>query len=207
MIKLALQSIIFGLAFFCVGCVSLLPETAPPKPRYHIEAVELSSSGAPVDWSLIVDDPRSTRVYDSIRIAVATGPGKVEYYAGAEWADRAPRLFQTAVVQTFEDSGRILSVGDPNALPLADATLQIDLRKLEFNAANGARDVNVIAYVRLTNGKGRIFDARKFSVTRTAASDSADNVLTAFNEAFDAVIGDLSTWTLEAGETALRSQS
>ena len=37
--KQIIRSMMFGVAFFASGCVSLLPETSPPKPRYHILAV------------------------------------------------------------------------------------------------------------------------------------------------------------------------
>ena len=120
MINAITRGAITAAVFMSSGCVSLLPETAPPKPRYHISAIEAPKlEGPSVDWSLVVEDPRTTRIYDSVRIAVSTAPGKIEYFAGGEWADRAPRLFQTAIVQTFEDSGRILAVGDRAALPSA----------------------------------------------------------------------------------------
>ena len=61
-----------AMAALLAGCVSVLPEAAPAKPRFHINAADGAAlQGEPLNFSLVVDDPRSTRVYDSVRIAVA----------------------------------------------------------------------------------------------------------------------------------------
>ncbi len=197
------QALIFSVALFASGCVSLLPASAPPKPRYHISSIEIAPSDSVlVNWSLAIDDPRATRAYDTTKIAVSTAPGKIEYFAGAEWADRAPRLFQIALTQSFEDSGQILAVGDRHAVPIADLVLQSDIRKLELNVHNGERSASISIFVRLTNGRGKVFAAKRFDASASASSDSADHVLAAFDEAFDVVIKEMSAWTFDEGEKA-----
>lgn len=181
------------------ACVSLLPETAPPKPRYTLEGVDASLvAGAPVDWALVIDDPRTSRAYDSVRVAVSTAPGKIEYFAGAEWADRAPRLFLGALVESFQDSGRILAVGDRLALPVGDIVLQTDIRRMHLDVKNGARQTEVSVYARLTDGKGTIYAAKAFSAKTPTANENADAVTRAFDAAFDAVIVELVNWTFDA---------
>lgn len=188
-------------ALFAGACVSLLPETTPAKPRYHIASVDPASlSGGEVNWSLVIDDPRATRVYDTVKIAVSTAPGKVEYYAGAEWADRAPRLLQTAIVQSFEDSGRILAVGDRSALPLGDVTLQTDIREIQLDVHGGSFAATAKVYARLTDGKGSVHAARLFVSTAPASSNAADDVTSSFNTAFDRLIADIVQWSLDQGE-------
>lgn len=204
MIKATTRWILSAAVFFAAGCVSLLPETAPPKPRYHISAIDaVSLQGPSVNWSLIVDDPRTTRIYDSVRIAVSTAPGKIEYFAGGEWADRAPRLFQTALVQTFENSGRILAVGDHAALPVGDIVLQIDIRALHLDVRSGDPASSVTVYARLTDGKGTVHAARLFSASELASSDRADDVVAAMNIAFSRMITEIVNWTYEEGEGVL----
>ena len=207
MIKRFLQGLAFGVAIFSSGCVSLLPETAPPKPRYHIEAVGGDAlSGDRVNWSLVVEDPRTTRVFDSVKVAVSPAPGKIEYFAGAEWADRAPRLFQTAVVQSFEDTGRILSIGDRAAVPIGDIILQTDIRKLQVNVAGGAETPLIVIYARLTDGKGTVYAAQQFRAERGARAGDPDSVMAAFDEAFTAVISDLVAWTFLEGEAVVANE-
>ncbi|NOX95086.1 MAG: hypothetical protein GXP04_08305 [Alphaproteobacteria bacterium] len=200
-----LRTLFLASAFYVSGCVSLLPETSPPKPRYNIEAVGLSAVegfelGSPLDWALVIENPNTTRAYDSVRIAVTPLPGKIEYFAGAEWADRAPQLFQTALVQTFEDSGRILSVGDRHAVPVGDITLQTDIRALHVNMQHGAKEAEVSIYARLLDGKGRIYAARRFDGAIAVKSDKGDDVAAAFNDAFKGVIAEITSWTFEEGD-------
>ena len=185
--------------FSSTACVSLLPEADPAKPRYTIAAPAfVRGDTTPVDWSLVIADPRTSRVYDTSRIAVSTSPGKVEYYGDAEWADRAPRLFQTALVQTFQDSGRILAVGDRGSLPIGDIVLQSDIRKVHLDVHSGSRQVEVTVFVRLTDGKGTVYFAQRFDASEPARSEQADDVNAAFNGAFARVITDIANWTFES---------
>ncbi|MEO1137266.1 MAG: ABC-type transport auxiliary lipoprotein family protein, partial [Pseudomonadota bacterium] len=162
MMKRFVQLLAAGFAFTGTACVSVLPEAAPAKPRYHIAAADIQTlQGAPLDFSLVVDEPRATRVYDSVRMAVSAAPGRIEYLGGGEWADRAPRLFQTALIQTFEDTGRILGVGDRYAIPVSDFVLQTDLRRMELDVS-GDDAVVVSIFARMTDGKGGVFGVRKF---------------------------------------------
>jgi len=208
MIKAIIHWTFPATVFLAAGCVSLLPETAPPKPRYHIGAIDAGSlQGPSVDWSLVVADPRTTRIYDSVRIAVSTAPGKIEYFAGGEWADRAPRLFQTALIQTFENSGRILAVGDRAALSVGDVVLQMDIRALYLDVRSGDPVSSVTVYTRLTDGKGSIYAARLFGVSEPARSESADDVVAAMNTALSGVIMDIVAWTYDEGEKAVRAKS
>ncbi len=204
MMKALTKTLAMSLAALSSGCVSLLPEADAPRPRYHIEAVEAGSlAGNRVDWALVVDDPRATRVYDTVKIAVSPARGKIEYFANAEWADRAPRLFQTALVQSFEDSGRILSVGDRGAAPIGDIVLQMDIRKMQINVQGGAETPTVTVYARLTDGKGKFYAAELFSAQETAAASNADALIAAFDTAFEKIFTDLIAWTFEEGEKAV----
>lgn len=203
MMKRLAQFASIGAAVLAAGCVSVLPEAAPAKPRFHIEAAHADAlSGAALDWSLVIDDPRATRVYDTVRIAVSPGPGKIEYLAGAEWADRAPRLFQTALTQTFEDAGRILAVGDRVAIPVADLVLQTDIRRMEVDVATRDRAAVVEIYARLSDGKGRVFAARKFEARVDANSTEPNAVYRAFDAAFDEVLTGIVGWSYAEGAAA-----
>ncbi len=191
------------MALAASGCVSLLPETAPPKPRYHITSPNTDAlQGDRLTWSLVVDDPRTTRIYDSIRIAVTPAPGKIEYFAGAEWADRAPRLFQIALVQTFEDSRRILAVGDRGAVPVGDFVLQTDIRRLHYDVRDNHGHAQIDIYARLGDGRGQIHAARDFRASIPVNGDDADQIIAAFNDGFQSLIPELVTWTYDQGDAA-----
>lgn len=195
--------VLSALALAASGCVSLLPETEPAQPRYTITAIDGDRlAGAPVDWSLLVDEPSAPRAYDAPKLAVSRTPGRIEYFTGGEWAGRVPRLFQTALIQSFEDSGRILSVGDAAAVPIADYTLQTDVRKIELDVADGGPQAAVEIYARFLSGRGRILAARRFSANEPTPGMGGDEVARAFDAAFDAVLADIGIWAFERGEAA-----
>ncbi len=192
-----------SFALFASGCVSLLPETPPPAPRYHIAAAAGAAlEGAPLDWSLTVEDPRAAGIYNTTRIAVSSAPGKIEFLTGAEWTDRAPRLFRIALVQTFEDAGRILAVGDRTAIPLGDIVLETDIRRMEMFLQNGSKEARLSIFARLSDGKGEIYAARLFDAASPARGADADAAVAALNDAFAQVIPDIAAWTYEKGDAA-----
>ena len=45
------------------------------------------------------------------RIALHRASVELEYYARANWTDLAPAMIQTLVVESFENSGKIVAVG------------------------------------------------------------------------------------------------
>lgn len=203
MMKTTLRIGVLAAAMTASACVSVLPEAAPPKPRFHIMSASSDVlAGEALSWSLVIDEPRATRVYDNSRVAVASAPGRTEYLSGAEWADRAPRLFQTALVQTFQDAGRIIAVGDRNAIPVARYVLQTDIRQLELNVASGANTAVVSVFARFSDGKGAVYAARRFDANVNAGSSKPDAVFTAFDAAFDTVLTDIVAWSYEVGANA-----
>ena len=203
MMKKRAISVLLSAGILLQGCVSLLPETAPPKPRYQILSASVDDQpDASVAWSLVVDDPRTTRVFDSVRVPVKTGPGKIEYFSGAEWADRAPRLFQIALIQTFQDTGRILAVGDVGAVPLNDYTLKTEIRDASLVIDNGTSNVSVTIFARMSDNRGNVQAVRKFQSVEPTNAKEPDNVMQAYNDAFTKVIAEITAWTFVEGEKA-----
>lgn len=197
----AFRIMIIGFAFAASGCVSQLLETNPPKPRYLIGFVDAAAvAGADVDWSLIIENPGASRAYDTTKIAVSPTNGRIEYFGGGEWASRAPVVVQMAMIQAFEDSGRILAVGNRADIGLSDFALQTDIRRLDLDVAGGNRSARIDIYVRLTNGRSKVFAAKSFSATAPARSNSGDDVASAFDTALKSVVAELVNWTFEKGE-------
>lgn len=188
------------------GCVSVLPEAAPPPPRYAISPATAEFEGPAVQWRLVVDDPSATRIYDTTKVAVARSGGRFEYFSGAEWADRAPRLIRFALIQSFEDSGRILGVGDRSAVPLGDFVLQTDIRALQAQYDGPEPMAKAAIFARLTDGKGRIYAARLFEQETPLDGRDADALLAAFDRGLQTIFADIVAWTLDTGENAAQAK-
>lgn len=184
------------------GCVNVLPQARPAAPRYLLEPVKAESDGPVVSWSLAIEDPIATRAYDSPKIAAVREAGRVEFLGNGEWADRAPRLVQTAIIRSFENTGRILGVGDRTALVSATYVLQTDIRNLEADYLSGKPEARVTVFARLLNGRGKVLAARLFERRAGAGAGSPADLARAFDTASGAVIADLMSWTFEEGEKA-----
>ncbi len=201
--KTLLRIMMFFGAAAASGCVGGLLETSPPKPRYMIGFVDAGAvAGADVDWSLIVENPGASRAYDTTKMAVSPASGRIEYFGGGEWASRAPVVVQMAMIRAFEDSGRILAVGNRADIGLSDLALQTDIRRLDLDVAGGNRSARIDVYVRLTNGRSKVFAANAFSAAAPARSEAGDDVAAAFDAALKTVIADVVNWTFAEGAGA-----
>ena len=64
---------------------------------------------------------------------------QIEYYARSGWADRAPLMVQTLMIESFENSKKIVSVGRESIGLRADFILKTELRELQAVYYNGAK--------------------------------------------------------------------
>jgi len=187
------------------ACVSVFPNDTAPMQRYRLSAPDAPAPGAaPVDWQLIVEAPTAARALDTQRIALTRSAQMYEYYADVEWAERAPRLVQSLLVQGFENSGKIVAVSRRAVGVRADLALVSDLRRFEVDYPNRTPVARVGVYLKIVRQpSGAIAAARLIEAEAPAARDSADAVALAFEEAAQAAVQDAVSWTLQEGERIL----
>ena len=63
-----------------------------------------------VYWQLTVEAPAAAANLNTGRIALAMTPTSSDYYAKAAWTDRAPLMVQTRIVDSFENTRKIVAV-------------------------------------------------------------------------------------------------
>jgi len=186
------------------GCAALNP-TAPS--LYTLTPGTMAESGLPpVRWQLLVEPPAASAGIDTPRIAVTRSATALDYFAGVSWADRAPNMVQGLIVQSFEDSRRIVSVGRDSAGLRSDFLLKTELRdfQAEFSDASAAAPdrVRVRLSAKLVAMPNRTIEA----VVPVRGSDFTD-VIAAFNTALGQVEGALVDWTLRRGEAVFRADA
>ncbi len=191
------QSLIPLFALALSGCVSVLPDAAPASARYIVSDVVVESSAAPVPWTLGVEEPDATLAYNTAKIALTRGPGRIEYYSGGEWVDRAPRLFGVALVRSFENTGAIRGVGSRLTLPVSTFVLQTDVRRLGVVHGGAEKRAEIAIFARLTNGRSAIHASKLFAASEAVASDNAAAAAAALDIGLSAVQREIVAWTLE----------
>lgn len=193
--------LVVTLAAALSGCGFSLIDTQPPPEIYDLSAPEMSAQGAPVAWQLIVEEPSAIRAFGTNRIALKHSDNSIQYFKGARWSDRGPSLFQARLIETFEDTGRIMSVGGETSGINAKYRLKSNLRDFHADVGGGATTVMISVSVKLLNARTRNVIATTL-VERQIKSRSGKigDVVMAFDEAVRGVASETTEWVLEAGE-------
>jgi cholesterol transport system auxiliary component len=153
---------------------------------------------------LLVDLPLAPAGLDSPRIALSRSAVSIDYFADSEWTDRASLLVQTALLESFENSGATNAIDRESIGLRADFILKTEMRHFEavYDSPDGAPEVWVALNVRLVNPADREIVAQaSFEQRRRATANDVPSVIQAFNEALGSVMERIVVWT--AGNPAL----
>ncbi len=189
----------------CGAASRLLTEPAPPR-LYTLTPAREFAAGLPrVDWQLLVETPIANTGIDTVRIALGEAPNRLTYYAAASWVDTAPEMIQLLLVESFENSNRIVAVGREATGLRADFILKNDLR--DFQAEYGGGDpasTAPLAKVRMASRLVRmprrnIVATETFDAEVRANSPAFADVIAAFDVALGVAMRRIVEWTLRQG--------
>jgi cholesterol transport system auxiliary component len=175
----------------------------PPPDLYVLSPKSTFPDDLPtVDWQLVVEEPSTAKGIDTDRIAIAPHPLEVKYLAGSRWADRAPRMIQQLLIQSFENSQKIVSVGRQSIGLRSDFLLKIELREFQAEkTAEGGTQVRVRLNLKLVRqAVGMIVASQSFESVKPAASEGVPDIVQAFDHAVGAVMKRSVAWALKAGD-------
>lgn len=190
------------------GCAAI----GGPKTEVSVYApqtrIQADAAWPVADWQLTIGTPEAHALLDSQRIAVRPTPDRLQTYKGARWADTAPEMVQLALVEAFEDSGKITSVSRWGG-GRGDFGLYTDLRAFETIYEGGQPQVVVEIQARLVkfrDGTGLVA-ARRFRTEVAPADAGVEAVVAAFGDAMARVNADIVGWTLAEGDRALSADA
>lgn len=199
--------IVLPAAGLASGCETLVPGQGPPPLLYRLTPKSTFGPEVPeVDWQLILEAPLANAGLNTTRIARWPNPRQLEYYARANWTDRAPGMIQTLMIESFENSGKIVSVGRGSVSLRADFVLKTEIREFQadyFETGNPSAHVGINA--KLVHMPSRqIVGSEKFDVIVPAAADRLDDIISAFDDALGKVLKRLVVWVLITGKKHYR---
>lgn len=181
------------------ACTGLMPGSGPAPDLYTLSPKSSFDTGLPeVSWQLVVEVPFASGGLATQSIALRSNALELRYFAGARWIERAPRLVQTLLVESFENTGRIVAVGRAADLR-SDFNLKSELR--EFQAEYESEAAPPLIRVRLNakivqQPQREIIASANFEATARAAGTNMAGIITAFDEAFGKVLRRVVEWTL-----------
>ena len=205
MIKLPFRALVLSLALGLAGCSAALTSTPPS--LYVLQPKTTYDTNLPtVGYQLVVTVPDAPQSLDSARIALARSPTTIDYFASSAWTDRAPVMIQDLLVESFENTRKIVSVGRDTSGLRADYVLLTDLRDFEARYYEGT-DKPPQVRVRLTAKLIKMpereiiggLDAVKLA---DAGHNDIDSIVSAFGEATGNAMKMIVQWTLRTAPTS-----
>ena len=188
-----------GLAV--LAACSLPGQGAPPR-QFRLTPKSTFDAAMPsVDWSLAVLRPNADRSVDTVRIPLVSGGLETQYYANAEWSQRAPLMVQTLMVESFANSGSIAVVGNDRMDVRPDFRLNSVIREFQAEGEPGAAPtVRVAIEASLVKMPQRdVVGTFTFERSVAAGSDRIEDIVTAYDEALGSALKRLVPWALETG--------
>lgn len=197
-------------ALAAAGCapLSTLRSVATPSELYSLTPKSRQSFDPTLPSldrvQIVVEIPTATAAVNTDRIAVQPEPLRVQYFPGARWVDRAPLFIQTLLIESFENSGKVSSVGRSTVGLRADYLIVTDIREFQAQFRPAATDegrelfANVRLNVKVVDADlNRIVASESFTDDdeRAESTDIAD-VAVAFDEALGDAMRDAVEWSI-----------
>jgi len=191
------------LAGALAACESVVPGRGPLPDLYRLTPKSTFAADLPtVEWQLLLEPALTNASIDTTRIGLQRSATSVEYYARASWSDRAPQMIQTLMIESFENSERIVAVGRDSIALRADYILKTDLREFQAEYMGGPKPrIHVTLIARLVKMPRRaIVGSKKFETVIEARADTMEAIIDAFDTALGKVLKRLVEWTLITGQ-------
>lgn len=197
------RTVLLGTAaLLLAGCSDLIGPTSTPQQLYALKPIGGASTAGPkVGFSLAVMTTTSSQHLENSRIVINQPNGSIDYYADSSWSDHLPVLVQNALVEAFENCGRIAAVAPDGEGFHADYFLQAEIRDFEarYSVADGVPTAIVRIQAKLAPTHGREIIANLNSVHEVqAANNSVPAAVQAFNQALGQVFSEIVNWALAA---------
>jgi cholesterol transport system auxiliary component len=189
-----------GAALALAGCSDLIGPSSAPVQLYALKP----SGGAPtagekVPWHLSVGLPTATDYLDRSRIALIKADTSVDYFADSQWTDHLPVLVQEALIEAFENSGRIGGVAAESDGFKADYVLQTDLRDFEarYDQPDGIPTAVVRIECKIAPTIGRsIVSSLPVKHEAPASQNSVVAAIQAMDAALGPALSEIVNWAL-----------
>ena len=203
MIKRPVPSLMAALlcTLLLAGCANVIPGRGVPPKLFSLSPKSTYSAGLPtVNWQLVVEVPITAETLDTARIALSRDRYTLDFYGNARWAERAPMMIQTLLVESFENTEKIVAVARQATDLRADYVLKPDLREFQAELSGDGRPT---ARVRINAKLGKMPERiiiASFKSERAVEAESSNliDVVRAFDTALGKVLKQVVEWALMA---------
>lgn len=173
--------------------------TSAPNDTFDLTAAStpVSTTASARNRQLLIADPSALKALDSEQILVRISGSEVQYLSKSQWSDKLTRVVQAKLVEAFEDTGRLGGVGKPGQGLAIDYQLISDVRAFEIATGGGDRGVVEISVKLLNDRNGSVRAQKVFRAEAPSSGSSSSAYVTALDQAFGRVSGEIVAWTLQ----------
>ncbi len=181
---------VFALVISLAACSGgPAPQTYDLSPLNGTVAGRSAGSG-----QIVIYEPNVIALYDSERIVIRGASQGFTYLPGAQWADRLPKLVQSRLIQSFENSSRYKSVGRPGDHISASALLTTDIRAFQIDEQTREAVVEISAKL-VGQGSGRIETGQVFIARAPVGTIDGAGASGALDVALRQVLSQIVSWS------------
>lgn len=203
----ALSTIGGGVALLGLGaCAVELPGAGQQARIFVLSPKSTFDEELPeVDWQLLIDAPIAAAGLNTTRIALRQSQIELQYYANAAWTDTATKMIQRLIIESFENSSSIVSVGRQAVGLRADFILVTELREFqaEYEGVSDSEPPNIRIRLnaKLVQMPRRVIVSSKtYDFLVPAAARDIESVIKGFDQALGKVLKRLVSWAITEGE-------
>ncbi len=188
------RNILTGFGIGAGGLLLAACGGSPPPPIYDLSAARDKFQGrGGVRGQILVYEPSAIALYDTERLVIKGTTQGLTYLPGAQWADRLPKLVQSRIIQSFENSNRFKSIGRPGDHISATALLNTEIRAFEVEEQTRQALVEISAKL-VSQGSGRIETGKLFTARIPVATIDGAGASAALDEALRVVLSQIVSW-------------
>lgn len=191
-----------------LACVNIPFSEKPPRLFVLTPKSTFATDLPTVDWQLLIEVPIAAAGLDTTRIALQHQPTEMEYFAGATWTNRAPEMVQTLLVESFENSGKIVAVGRDSISLRSDMVLKTELREFQAEYKGTAAKVHVRINAKLIQMPQRsIVGSVTTDEVVAARGAGLEAIIAAFDDSLGKVLKEIVEWSLRTGDKAKAAET
>lgn len=178
------------------GCFSLGSEAPPQLLTLTAErSAEIGRAlSGTADNAIVVEEPASAQVLNTVRVPVQIDQSAVAYVEDAVWAERPSRLFRALLAETIAAGTDRLVVAETE---LGSAGGTIVSGKLNRFGYDKARQAVVVQYDAVVRGAGMSLRQRRFEASEPVYEVEAREVGAALNRAANRVAAEAADWIVQ----------
>ncbi len=192
--------LVSAMVLLVAGCAGVLPGQGIPPKLFTLSPKSTYSDDLPrASWQLVIEVPVTNESLNTLRIALRHDPLSLDYYKNVRWTERTPVMVQTLLIESFENTGKIVAVARKATDLRADYVLKTDLR--EFQAEYDGDGDPPFAHVRV-NAKLVKLPQRTIIAAHTAErrvraeGNDIRQIIYAFDGALGGTLKTIVEWAL-----------